>query len=208
MRYIIVSFFICLLFTSCNNNSANQQVSRFYDDGRSRPLVSVSSIIDSSSYDVPWSLSEEFTQQIKSELATNNNLYLGSTQDIDMRLSNSDNPFDVNMNWMKDRFDNHEFLVFLELIKHDEEKKDNITNLNMTMRVKIIDVRAKEPKLVLQECICDNYYIAKGAVKVDYHNTVWGSQEYVNSRMEMAHRQLSKQIAKRITDYVALAKGR
>ncbi|MFA6118873.1 MAG: CT253 family lipoprotein [Parachlamydiales bacterium] len=208
MRYLISAFFVLIACVSCSNDTANQQVSRFYDDGRSRANVSVSSVMDSTSYDVPWSLSEEFTQLIKNNLASNKNFYLSSAEAVDSSLTNSDNPFDININWMKDRFENSEFLVFLELIKHDEEKNDNATNLEMTMRIRVVDVRAKEPKIILQECIDDNYYIAKGAIKTDYQNTVWGTDEYVNSRMGMAHNQLANDVAKRISEYIALAKSR
>jgi len=207
MRYIALAIFSFLVFVSCDK-STNQVTSRFYDDGRSRPIIAVSSVIDSTAYDLPWSLSEEFSQLIKSDLLNHSNLYLSSSDDIDSSLTNSDNPFDIDVSWMKDRFEKNEFLVFLELLKHDEIKKDTITNLDMTMRIRIIDVRSKQPKVILQECLNDNYYIAKGAIKADYQNNVWGSAEYHNSRMDMAHQQLAKQIASRISDYIALAKSR
>ncbi len=207
MRYITIAIFSFLIFVSCNKNS-NKQVSRFYDDGRSRPVIAISSVIDSTSYDLPWSLSEELTQLIKDDLSTNKNIFISSTNEIDESLTNSDNPFDVNIDWMKNRFEQKEFLVFLELLKHDEIKKETFTNLDMTMRLRIVDVRAKEPKIILQECISDHYYIAKGAIKSDYQNVIWGSADYSNSRMSMAHKQLADQIANRISDYIALAKSR
>lgn len=208
MRYIAITIFSFFVFVSCNNGSTNKNVSRFYDDGRSRPAIAISSVIDSSSYELPWSLSEEFTQLIRSDLSTNKSVFISSTNEIDESLTNTDNPFDLNIDWMKNRFEQKEFLVFLELLKHDEVKKENFTNLDMTMRLRIIDVRAKEPKIILQECINDNYYIAKGAIKADYQNVVWGSSDYSNSRMGMAHKQLAEQIANRILDYIALAKSR
>lgn len=208
MRYIAIAIFSFLFFVSCNNDSTNHQVSRFYDDGRSRPIIAISSVIDSTSCEMPWSLSEELTQLIRTNLGTNKNIYISSTEEMDEILTNSDNPFDVNINWMKNRFEQNEFLVFLELLKHEEIKKDTITNLDMSMRLRIIDVRAKEPKIILQECINDNYYVAKGAIKTDYRNVVWGTSEFSNSRMGMAHKQLANQIASRISDYIALAKSR
>jgi len=207
MRYIAIAIFSLLVFASCDK-PANQAISRFYDDGRSRPVIAVSTVIDSTAYDLPWSLSEEFSHLIKNNLQNHKNLYLSSSDDIDSSLTNSDNPFDVDVSWMKDRFEPNEFLVFLELVRHDEMKKETITNLDMTMRVRIIDVRAKQPKVILQECITDNYYIAKGAIKADYQTTIWGSAEYQNSRMGMAHQQLARQIVARISDYIALAKSR
>ena len=207
MRYIAIAIFSLFIFVSCND-SKNNDISRFYDDGRSRPIVAISSIIDSSSYELPWSLSEELTQSVLTNLCVNKNLFISSTSEMDESLSNSDNPFDVNIDWMKNRFEHKEFIVFLELLKHDEIKGKNHTNLDMAVRLKIIDMRTKEPKVILQECICDNYYITKGSSKSDYQNVVWGSSNYPGSRMGMAHNQLAKQIANRISDYIALAKSR
>lgn len=208
MRYFLVTILSFLVFTSCSDKQSDNNVSRFYDDGRARPVVAISSVIDSTSYDIPWSLSDELTHLITNQLSTNNNLFLSSTQEMDDSLTNSDNPFDVNIDWMKDRFEKEEFLVFLELLNHNELKKSNITNLDMSMRIKIVDVRGKEPKVILQECINDNYYIAKGSIKEDYQNIIWGSLEYANSRMGLAHKQLAKEITNRISDYIALSKSR
>lgn len=207
MRYIAIAIFSFLFFVSCNNGT-NKQVSKFYDDGRARPQVAISSVIDSSSYELPWSLSEEFTNLIKTDLSSNKSVYVASANDVDESLTNTDNPFDVSVDWMKNRFEKNEFIVFLELLKHDEIKKENYSNLEMTMRVRIIDVRAKEPKIVLQESLSDNYYVAKGAIRTDYQNVVWGTSDYSNSRMGMAHQQLASQIANRILDYVVLSKSR
>ncbi|NGX51899.1 MAG: hypothetical protein KR126chlam5_00188 [Candidatus Anoxychlamydiales bacterium] len=209
IKYLALTIFSLLVFSSCSNSQdANNTTSRFYDDGRARPVVAISSVIDSTTYDLPWSLSEEITFLIKSQLTNNKNLFLSSTEMMDESLTNTDAPFDLNVNWMKDRFDNSEFLVFLELLNHNELKKDNISNLEMSMRIRIVDVRSREPKVILQECIDENYYIAKGSIKEDYQNVIWGSSEYANSRMGLAHKQLAKEISDRISDYIALSKSR
>lgn len=208
MRYIAIAILLLVTFVSCNNSTTTSTVSKFYDDGRSRPVVALSTVIDSTSYDIPWSLSEELTHLIKNQLSTNNNLFLSPTAEMESCLTNSDNPFDIDVTWMKDRFEQNEFLVFLELINHNEISKDAITNLDMSLRLRIVDVRGKNPIVILQETVNDNYYIAKGTIKEDYQNTTWGSAEYANSRMGMAHNQLAKEVASRISDYIALSKSR
>ncbi len=194
-----------LFFISCSNNTT---VSKFYDDGRSKPVIAISSVIDSTTYELPWSLSEEFTHLIKNNLSTHKNIFLSLSDDVDASLTNTDNPFDPDISWMQDKFDTNEFVVFLELIKHNDVAKPNAINLDMSMRLRIIDVRSKKPKIILQECINDNYYISKGSIQTDYQTTTWGSNEYVNSRMNLAHAQLAKEISKRIYDYIALSKSR
>jgi hypothetical protein len=207
MRNITCAFFLLIAMISCNNGTSNNQVSRFYDDGRARANVSISSVIDSTSYDIPWSLSDELTQLIRTKLTPNKTLFLSTSEEVDSVLTNTDNPFDSDINWMKDRFENNEFLVFLELVKHDEKKDGANTNLEMSMRVRIVDVRGKNPKVVLQECVNDNYYIARGATKTDYQTTTWGKDEYQNSRLGMAHDQLANEISRRISEYIALSKS-
>ena len=204
---IIFSFLLLSLsFFSCNNNT--NEVSRFYDDGRAKPIIAISSVVDSTSYELPWSLSEELTHLIKSDLSKHKNIFLASSDDVDASITNTDNPFSTDIGWMKDKFDNNEFVVFLELIKHNEEARPNATNLDMSMRLRIVDVKSKKPKIILQECINDKYYISIGSIKTDYQSTHWGSSEYIDSRMALAHTQLANEISKRIYDYIELSKSR
>ncbi len=207
MRYIALMCLAFIMF-SCENTTSFTNVSKFYDDGRARPVVAVTHVVDSTSYDVPWSLSDEFSQLIRDNLANNPNLYLTDQAEIDQLVSSADNPFNPDIAWMKEKFDNNEFVVFLELIKHDDAKSSNVTNLDMSMRVKVVDVRSKEPKILLQETVNDNYYISKGSISSDYSLTTWGSEEFENSRMGMAHKQIAKEITSRISDYISLAKSR
>ncbi|MBN2479165.1 MAG: hypothetical protein JXA94_02960 [Parachlamydiales bacterium] len=207
-RSFLYFILLSLVLVSCKDNSTSQNVSRYYDDGRSRPVIGIGSVVDSTSYEVPWSISEELTQLVRNNLSKNKSLYLSSSDDIDASLTNSDNLFSANIDWMNSRFDKNEFVVFLELIKHHDIEKDNATNLDMSLRLRIVDIRSKTPKLVLQEVIKDNFYISKSSYKTDYTKTVWGSQEYENSRMGIAHKQLASQIADRISDYVSLSKSR
>ena len=147
---IIFSFLLLSLsFFSCNNNT--NEVSRFYDDGRAKPIIAISSVVDSTSYELPWSLSEELTHLIKSDLSKHKNIFLASSDDVDASITNTDNPFSTDIGWMKDKFDNNEFVVFLELIKHNEEARPNATNLDMSMRLRIVDVKSKKPKIIRSE---------------------------------------------------------
>ena len=79
MRYFVIAIFSFFIFTACYNDSTTHTVSRFYDDGRSRPVIAISSIIDSTSYNLPWSLSEELTQLVKNNLSTNKKIFISPT---------------------------------------------------------------------------------------------------------------------------------
>jgi hypothetical protein len=204
---LLALMILSLMIVSCSNKNTTT-VSKYYEDGRSRPIVSIAPVVDSSSYELPWSLSEEFTSLIRANLSKNKSIFLADTDDVANNITSLDNPFNPDISWMRDRFDQNEFVVFLELVKHTNAKVNKATNLDMIMRVKVIDVRGKQPKVVLQENVTDKYYIEKGTYKSDYSNVRWGSREFQESRMGMAHMQLAKDIAARISEYVSLSKSR
>jgi len=202
-----ISFLLILtsiMFVSCDNSTST---SRYYDDGRSKPVLAINTVIDSTSYDLPWSLSEEFSNMITKNLSTNKNIYINDGETVDKLLA-SENPFTPDISWMKNKFNPNEFVVFLELIKHENQKEKNGTNLGMAMRLRIVDVRSTTPKVVLQESIKDNFFIAKGDFSENYQRVVYGSNEYKTTRMGMAHEHLAKHISDRISDYIALSKSR
>ena len=191
-------FFILLttlFLAGCHNKSNDLQATRFHDDGRAKPVVSIVPIMDSSSYEIPWSISDEFTFLVKDRLFKQGDLYLQSTEDF--HLSNEDNPFGSNISWVKKTFNPTEFVVFLELIEHEDlplirtvkdpsklsDIKKAASNLNVAMRLRIFDIRGDSPKIILQEMIKDSYYISNYIEKTDYNITQWGTEEYNTSPM-------------------------
>lgn len=219
---MIRSFFILLttlLLVSCNNKSQNQTTTRFHDDGRAKPVVTIVPVMDSSSYEIPWSISDEFTSMIKDRLMKQGDIYI--QDDENFHLSNDDKPFGTNISWMKKSIRPTEFVVFLELVEHEDlplaktvkdpsklsPTKRDAFNLNVAVRLRVIDLRGDSPKIVLQELIKDSYYVSNYMDKVNYNITQWGTEEYKTSPMGMAHAQLSKNIIERINDYVMLSKS-
>jgi len=203
-KLISLTLFISFFLAGCDNNSAS---SKFYDDGRSKPVLALNSVIDSTAYDLSWNLSDELTNSITKNLSLNKDIFVNTEENVDKVLG-MENPFSLDLNWMKNKFEQNEFVVFMELIKHEDKEEKNGVNLDMAMRVRIIDLRAKTPKVVLQECIKDNFFIAKGDFKEDYTKVIYGSNEYSKSRMGLAHEHLAKNISDRISDYISLVKSR
>lgn len=215
-RYLIGLIF-CLLI-GCQKN-CNDQCTRFHDDGRAKPILTIVPMLDSTSYDVPWSISEEFTNNITTNLSKLREFYLTNTE---IHLSSEDNPFGSNLSWVKSNFHDTEFVVFLELVQHEDvplvksvkepekilESRRDAANLNMAIRMRIIDVRSDSPKIVLQEMIKDCYYMANNIDKPNYSTITWGSEEYKTTPLALAHSQIIKLVEERINDYVMLAKSR
>lgn len=203
---------LSVLAVSCNRSQP--EMSRYHEDGRAKPVVAVASLIDTTSFDAPWSLSEELTSSIVSQVSKSGEIFIRSQEESPF----SENPFGSDLSWMKREFPQKEFIVFLEMVEHDfvpaTKAKKNLppqevsTNLNMAVRLRVIDLRGAAPKIALQEMIRDTYFIPKTLIPTDYAVTVWGTEEYRKSPMGIAHAQLVQEVANRISDYVLLAKSR
>ncbi len=210
MRYI-PSILIALAAVSCSRNQ-NDEMSRFHDDGRAKPSVAVASMLDSTSFDVSWSLSEEITQGVMEGIAQTGQIYVHSQQESPF----TENPFGTDLAWMKREFQGEEFVAFLELVEHEFTpvltKGVNIqeasSNLNMAVRLRVIDLRPAVPKVVLQEMIRDTYFVPKTLIPNDYSVDVWGTEAFRKSPVGIAHAQLVQEVSNRITDYILLAKSR
>ena len=130
----------------------------------------------------------------------------------------AENPFAGDLSWVKREFDGKEFVVFLELVQHEmtpvSQDKKNLApqevsnNLNMSLRMRVIDLRGATPKIVLQEMIKESYFIPKTLIPTDYSEVVWGSESYKKTSMNIAHTQLVQEVSHRIGDYILLAKSR
>ena len=207
----IPAILIALAAASCSHNQ-NDQMSRFHDDGRAKPSVAVASMLDTTSFDASWSLSEELTQGVMNLVAGTGQVYVHSQQESPF----TENPFGTDLAWMKREFQGEEFVAFLELVEHEfapvkakgVSLQEASSNLNMGIRLRVIDLRGAAPKIVLQEMIRDSYFVPKTLIPTDYSVEVWGTEAFRKSPMGIAHAQLVQEVATRITDYILLAKSR
>jgi hypothetical protein len=198
-----------VLLGACSSNET--QISRFHDDGRAKPVVAVAQLIDTTSIDMPWSLSEELTTSIVKKLSQTGAIFVKIKED----LAYSENPFGQDLSWVKREFPEEEFAVFLELVRHEavpavkgKPKTDVSHNLEMAVRARVIDLRGHEPRIVLQEMVKDAYFIPKTLIPTDYSRAVWGTDEFRKSPMGIAHAGLVQEISLRLSDYILLAKSR
>ena len=213
MRYLSTIILGMLAIGCCCRN--NDEVSRYHEDGRAKPIVAVASMIDTTSFDANWSLSEEITSMLVNQISQRNEIYVQTQEEFPF----SENPFgNVDLSWMKREFLDREFVVFLELVEHEvapvTKSKKNApahelsSNLNMAVRLRVVDLRGATPKIVLQEMVRDSYFIPKTLLPTDYSTVVWGSDDYPVSPMGIAHAQLVQEITNRVSDYILLAKSR
>ncbi len=211
MRYLS-TLMLSVLAIGCTRTS--DFATRYHEDGRAKPVAFIASMIDTASFEAPWSISEELTSMIVSQVGHSGKIYVVSKEDETF----AENPFGQDLSWMKNEFPDQEFAVFLELVEHDitpvsKTKKDTpiqemSSNLNMAVRLRVIDVRGQTPKIVLQEIVRDSYFIPKTLIPTNYNVTMWGSPEFAKTPMGVAHSQIVREVATRVSDYILLAKSR
>jgi hypothetical protein len=213
MRLLSLSLLLVLATASCSRSNKDE-MTRYHEDGRAKPVVAVASMIDTTSFDANWSLSDELTTMVMDRIGQTGQIFVKASEEMPF----TENPFSSNLDWMKREFHSQEFVVFLELVEHEcvaaVKSKKNLppqevsTNLNMAVRVRVVDLRGMTPKIVLQEMVRDTYFIPKSLFPTDYTQVVWGTDEYRKSPMGIAHAGLVQEISSRVLDYILLAKSR
>ena len=201
---------LALFAAGCCSRCKDETSTRYHEDGRAKPVAAMPAMIDTTSFDVPWSLSDELTSSIARMIANGGQIFIQSQDDFAI----ASYPFSGDLSWMKREFQNQEFGVFLELAEHElvpSSKNSNLENsnlLNMGIRIRVIDLRGPQPKIVLQEMVRESYYIPKTLLPVDYQIIAWGTEEYKKSPLGTAHSQIAQEVAARISEYILLAKSR
>jgi hypothetical protein len=207
LRYLLIVG-IALFSVACQTKQGGKEsASRLYSNGVEKPTVALVPVIDSSGYELPWNMAEELTSLINARLNTQG-IFLVTPKEG--ALPYLESPFTNNILWIKKNFKDYDFVVFLELIEHEKvaEKKgclDSSSNLNTAMRIRIVDNRDKQPKVVLQELLKDSYFISKSLLPVDYNVVAWNTSDYSSTPFGIAHLQLCKSVVERLSDYIAIS---
>jgi len=77
----------------------------------------------------------------------------------------------------------------------------------MTMRIRIFDLRSSKPQIILQELIHQSHLIPKPSDLMRANPDRWKKMTFNVSPMGLAHSQLSKEVSKRIEDYILLSQS-
>jgi hypothetical protein len=205
---------VALTFIAAGCNLAVQQASKQPQQTILKPIVTIVPVIDSTK-DSHWGLSDEFTYCINHQLAQRNHFFLldpDKTCRVTYQPSFAQNPFIQDVTWIKKSFFNQEFVVFLELIEHNEvarqgDKKpfDSLkcsAELLMTMRIRIFDLRGEEPKIVLQELLHESHFIPRAFTRSNFQQEKWGHETFAISPMGLAHSQFIRHICNRLEEYI------
>ena len=217
-RIAITGMLIALAAAGCNQNNTSDTQTAFQSaHSPSKPLVTLVPVINSTQAQVEWNLSDELSSEIFYQLSQSKELALVAPNRVRTtvkKLKNEQNPFGTDILWVKQAFATDQFVVFLELTEHDEvlrqERKkisapeECAADLNMSMRVRVFDVRGEEPKVVLQELIHDSHFVPRPFTHVNFYQTSWEDDNFAITPLGLAHAQFTKEISSRLKEYILL----
>ncbi len=210
---------ISLILGGCYKNGDHLTI---FSEARAsnRPIVSFVPVIDNSKSDLNWNVSQELTKAIRERLTQKNQVYMIGQQPVEAQAEkalSAHDPFDIDTAWVRRSFPENEFVVFMELMEHNEvpvmtkDPQDSPALLTMSVRVRVIDVREKTPKVVLQEIVQQSHHVPRQFTKANFSQVPqasqvsWGDEAFDVSPLGIAHDQLCKELATRVEDYILIA---
>lgn len=217
-RYICAGLATLLLLSACKSDG-QEQASISSQSKMARPKVAIAPVIDNSNHTVPWNLSDEITYSLFYRLDQKEKFSVADpqkTKSISRRLQAHNDPFGGDLKWVKRSFAGEDYVIFVEVLEHDEvpnlvdnasKPQDCSANLNMTMRVIVVDNREQQPEVILQEIVHDTHFIPRQFNQYNFHQVAWGNEEFTISPLGMAHSQVLKDISSRVEDYILLAQS-
>ncbi len=172
MRQLLLSLFVATIAVSCGP----RYVDYFprHDDGSSKPAVALLPVRDSTQSCLPKPAGEHIFQVLQYESMSKGNLYILAPEEL-----REGNPKIKEIGFYSDEttlaqdFCSADFVVILELFEQEfssyGKARPPINNcvvaypcealLTLKMRVKIVDVRPRSPRVVLQEVYTQGYYL-------------------------------------------------
>lgn len=217
-RIILSMSLLALIAGGCNENRQDNSQAYRHLPGEIKPVVSIVPVIDNTENQYAWNLSDELSSSIYNRIAQREHVIVNKASQVRNKvkqINENQNPFDPDISWTKKVFKDDQFVVFLELVEHEEiliqdrkkisDPQNCSADLNMSMRVRVLDLRGKEPKIVLQELIHNSHFIPRPFTQCNFFQASWGDECYSISPVGLAHSEFTKEIALRIEDYILRA---
>lgn len=195
MKYILS---LLLLAGCCTQQSGS--MSKYHEDGRKKPQVVLAPITATVVGDLPWSVTTEFENLIRSKIEQFESIYVTKEK----RKPISGDPFDTDIDWIKEDYEGCEFVAFLQLVQHEvTADENNDASINIAFMLRIVDVRSK-PKIILQQLVKCSH---PSVTRPDYYTINWEDNNYRFTPMAFAHRKIAKKIIQQIADYVTISQS-
>lgn len=211
-RFLPYFGILALLITSCSPRYCD---TTFYQrTERQKAIVAVLPVINNvNDQELDWDLSMELTDEIRRKVFDSSRIYLLRDHgglELAKRL-NTPNPKTIPSDEIK-KLGAAEFVVVAELLEQNEtpcgikrnpmSKGEVGSKLNLSMRVRVIDVRQDTPKVILQEVIENEHIIASPYTVCDYSRTPWGTEAFLHTPLGIAHNKIVRELVSRVENYV------
>lgn len=215
MRYWIPILGIAALCASCVQHCRDTTL--YQRTGRQKAIVAVLPFIDhTSEHHFSWDLAREFTDEVRKRVFDSSQIYLLRDAAGSLELAkqfNSPDPKTIPESALK-AFGATQFIVVGELIDQKQvpygllKSRDTSSLeevgavLSLALRLRVIDVRHEQPKIVLQEILNHEHVIARAYLDTDYSKAPWGSEAFERTPMGIAHNRLVRELISRVETYV------
>jgi hypothetical protein len=217
-RFILSISLLALIAGGCGENDQNKSQAYTQPAIQKKPVVSIVPVIDNTKNDYEWSLSDEISSALYYRLGQQESFSIADAPRVRAKakkLKEGQNPFGPDFSYLKSAFQGDDFVVFLELVEHEEVYKQDrkktsdlqecSADLNMSMRVRVFDLRGTEPKVILQELVHDTHFIPRQFTQANFYQVPWGHESFSISPLGLAHAEFTKQISSRLEDYVLMS---
>lgn len=207
----------CLLLTGCGSKPSHIQSFRYYENAKQKPVaILVPLIVRDQNAKISWSISNEITSEVQRRLIQRGEIFLNQAQLSD-RLKDKLHSQDfvtLSSEDLSELKAQNEYAVFMELIEHQEytaeqmmsKKEEDVEYLSLKVRLRVFDLREKEPKVLLQEILHYKPYIPFVERDTDYSKVVWGGDSYPASLYGRTHSKLEKDLTHQIETYISISK--
>ncbi len=216
MGRLVISLLLVIASSGCAPSF--RDTSAYYYSGQPKPSVALLPVVNSAGpQDLGWDLSGEFTDEMTKRLDNSHKLYLVGEAPVESPVAKTVSalPAQVLDKNLLRGVPEAQFLIVTELIEQKTTPYGPAANrptekyisesgaiLSLAMRVKVIDMREAQPRVVLQEVVETDYNITKPYLYVDYRKHPYGTDFYTRTPLGIAHAKLIKEVVAHIESYV------
>lgn len=207
MKQLLLCALLALSSVGCVRNFKDTTL--YTPSGKAKPIVAVLPVICSvEEKKLPWNLSEEFTNELTARITDSAKLYLlrdETTLDQATRLNDPD-PKTLPQSVLSSLHD-AEYVLVTELVDHTQKSvgaAKGSEKIELAMRVRVIDLTGRTPKVILQEIVECDHDVAGAYAQCDYKRNRYGSPNFRNTPMGIAHNKLVKAVVSHIEGYAGV----
>ncbi len=211
MKRLLSSLLLSLLVTSCAPKY--KEYFAYTDEGYEKPKVAIVPVLNSSKASLGFDISDEIVFGLRNLICSNDKLFPLTQSDVNAAaaLIGDSHYFTPDTSCWKG-FLNAHFAIIMEVTQHDivPFEKGSFGNLYPTngghsnqvlalkVRLRIIDVKYNQAKLILDEIIESNHMMPWGFDQAVNKERAFDSPNYANTPFGMAHNRLIWQLSSRI----------